>query len=152
MVGFEAHVASHIQGGSKPIKPDTKFNSRGAGQANGHPRPQIVCRGVGWGSTPSIFLAGLAAHPWGLSRTMSPPVPYPRLGVGVFTVPPRLGQPATQCECPRSRGYFPANSTLLIVSLRPDPQHLLCLSSDTPSSPAEYSCWADRSDPSGHHF
>ena len=29
------------------------------------PLSQIVRRGTGWGSTPSIFLAGLAAHPWG---------------------------------------------------------------------------------------
>ena len=31
-----------------------------------------VQRDMGWGSTPSLFLAGLAAHPWGPSARFIP--------------------------------------------------------------------------------
>jgi hypothetical protein len=56
----------------------------------------IVRRGIGWGSTPSFFLAGFAAHPWGLSRSMSPSVRTLDWGWGFLRFPltwddPRLG-------------------------------------------------------------
>ena len=57
---------------------------------------QIVRRGTGWGSTPSIFLAGSAALPWRPLAHDVLPRSYPRLGVGVIRFPhtwdgPRLG-------------------------------------------------------------
>jgi len=73
------------------------------------PLSQIVRRGTGWGSTPSIFLAGLAALPWRPLAHDVPPRSYPRLGVGVYTVPPHLGRPATWCQCPRARGHHTCN-------------------------------------------
>ena len=56
----------------------------------------IVRRGNGWGSTPSFFLAGLAALPWGLLRAKSPPVRTLGRGWGFLRFPhawddPRLG-------------------------------------------------------------
>ena len=62
----------------------------------------IVRRGNGWGSTPSFFLAGLAALPWGLLRPMSPLSSYPRLGVGVFYGSPTLGTTRDLVHVPTS--------------------------------------------------
>ena len=73
------------------------------------PLSQIVRRGTGWGSTPSIFLAGSAALPWRPLAHDVLPRSYPRLGVGVYTVPPHLGRPATWCQCPRARGHHTCN-------------------------------------------
>jgi hypothetical protein len=83
------------------------------------PLSQIVRRGTGWGSTPSIFLAGSAALPWRPLAHDVLPRSYPRLGVGVIRFPhtwdgPRLGVSAheraatipaiffhTECNPPR---------------------------------------------------
>ncbi len=48
-----------------------------------------------------------------------PPSPYPRPGVGVFTVPPRLGRPATRCMCPRACGHLSANVAFTVASHQP---------------------------------
>ena len=55
------------------------------------------------------FLAGLAALPWRPLAHDVLPRSYPRLGVGVYTVPPHLGRPATWCQCPRARGHHTCN-------------------------------------------
>ena len=79
----------------------------------------IVRRGNGWGSTPSFFLAGLAALPWGLLRPMSPSARTLDWGWGFFTVPPRLGRPATWCMCPRACGHLSANAALIVPPRQP---------------------------------
>ena len=62
----------------------------------------IVRRGIGRGSTPSFFLAGLAAHPWGLLRSMSPSVRTLDWGWGFFYGSPRLGTTRDLVHVPTS--------------------------------------------------
>ena len=58
-------------------------------------------RGNGWGSTPSFFLAGLAALPWGLLRSMSPSV-RTLDWVGFFYGSPTLGTTRDLVHVPTS--------------------------------------------------
>ena len=66
------------------------------------PLSQIVRRGTGWSSTPSIFLAGSAALPWRPLAHDVLPRSYPRLGVGVFYGSPTLGTTRDLVHVPTS--------------------------------------------------
>ena len=58
--------------GVKPVQPESA-RRRCDRLARTLLRPSsCVQRDMGWGSTPSLFLAGLAAHPWGPSARFIP--------------------------------------------------------------------------------
>jgi hypothetical protein len=82
----------------------------------------IVRRGIGWGSTPSFFLAGLAAHPWGLLRSMSPSVRTLGWGWG-FYGSPTFGTTRDLVHvavmCPRACGHRSANAALTVAPRQP---------------------------------
>ena len=119
-MGMVNEMISSIQGGAPPLSTRCYTSFWAWTRAFPYPpSPQSGAEESGGVRLPPFFWLDWQ-HFRGASRVRCLPQFVPSTGGGFFfTVPPRLGRPATWCMCPRACGHLSANAALIVPPRQP---------------------------------